>query len=122
MSQIEEEQACETPLVDLLREIPKYHRTEWETQWFEDGTPSGHAMCPIGRDAHRAADTIESLEKELSVEKIFNNGSHKLIEDLTTDFGAFIEFVECCDLSNDDPEVVGTYLAFAKQAVAKHTS
>ena len=49
-----------TPLVDLLRNVPITHRTEWEIQWAEDGTPTGHAMCPIGKHCHDAADRIES--------------------------------------------------------------
>lgn len=59
-----EHQPAKTPLVDLLRMIPKDFRGEWETQWSEDGTATGHAMHPVGREAHEAADRIESLEQE----------------------------------------------------------
>ena len=47
-----------TPLVDLLRQIPPNHRTEWPIQ-------GGHSLCPIGRLAQEAADKIEELEEEL---------------------------------------------------------
>ena len=58
------DQTCEVPLVELLLDIPKDLRAEWEIQWFEDGTPSGHAMCPVGNYAHRAAERIKQLEAE----------------------------------------------------------
>ena len=50
-----------TPLIDLLRRIPESHLIEWETQWFEDGTPCGHGMADIGHLCHRAANEIEAL-------------------------------------------------------------
>jgi hypothetical protein len=58
------EQAYETLLVDLLRSVPIDHRTEWEIQWAEDGTPTGHSIATIGKDCHEAADRIEELEAE----------------------------------------------------------
>lgn len=68
------EQPSETPLVDLLRCIPKDHRTEWEIQWDEEtGNPTGHAMCPIGLHAHAAAAEIEQLTE-------YNRRQAKLIE------------------------------------------
>ena len=56
------EQAYKTPLVDLLRNVPKDHRTEWPIQWAENGAETGHALCPIGKLAHEAADRIAELE------------------------------------------------------------
>ena len=56
------EQACKTPLIDLLIDVPATLRVTWETQWAEDGTPTGHAMCPIGNLCHEAADRIAELE------------------------------------------------------------
>jgi hypothetical protein len=70
---------AEARLVDLLRDIPTDHRTGWVTQLDEAGNETGHAMCPIGSLAHKAADLIQSqkqriaeLEKEVkaSVEEI----------------------------------------------------
>ena len=59
-------QPQQTPLVDMLRSVPRKHRTEWETQWAEDGTATGHAMSPIGKHCHDAADRIEQLEAQLA--------------------------------------------------------
>lgn len=56
------DQAYKTPLIDLLRNVPKDHRTQWSIQWAEDGRETGHAICPIGRLAHEAADRIVELE------------------------------------------------------------
>lgn len=58
------DQASATPLVELLRSIPKDLRAEWEIQWFEDGTPSGHAMAPVGKHAHDAAEQIKQLQSK----------------------------------------------------------
>ena len=55
------EQTCETSIIELARSVPKDYRAEWEIQWFDDGTPSGHAMAPVGRYLHDMADTLESL-------------------------------------------------------------
>ena len=59
-------ESCNTPLTELLKAVPITHRTEWETQWAEDGTPTGHCMSPIGKHCHEAADRIAELEQELS--------------------------------------------------------
>jgi hypothetical protein len=56
------DQAQATPLVDLLRGVPKDHRTQYESQWREDGSPTGHTLCPVGRLMHEAADEIERLK------------------------------------------------------------
>jgi hypothetical protein len=55
----------ETPLIDLLRDIPIDYRGQWPIQWSEDGHETGHAMSPVGRLAHRAADRIAELEAAL---------------------------------------------------------
>ena len=60
------DQPCETPLVELARGVPKDFRGEWEIQWFEDGTPCGHAMAPVGKYLHDMADEIERLTAELA--------------------------------------------------------
>lgn len=64
--------AQKTPLVEMLRSVPKTHRTEWEIQWAEDGTATGHAMSPIGKHCHAAADRIEELEKSPDVIAMLN--------------------------------------------------
>lgn len=61
-----EEQASATPLVDLLRSIPIDFRAQWPIQWFEDGTPSGHASSSVGKHAHDAAEQIEQLQAALT--------------------------------------------------------
>ncbi len=55
-------QAQETPLIDLLRRVPIELRASWPIQWSEDGYETGHAMCPIGLQCHKAADRITLLE------------------------------------------------------------
>ena len=60
-------EAHKTPLVDLLRGIPEKHRTEWPIQFREDGTPTGHTMCPVGRFAHEAADKIDELQARVAM-------------------------------------------------------
>jgi hypothetical protein len=63
MSNSEVNQQCsQTPLVELLREIPIGQRISWECQWAEDGSATGHAMCPVGELAHRAATQIDFLK------------------------------------------------------------
>jgi len=47
--------------MELVRGVPKDLRGQWEIQWFEDGTPSGHAMAPVGKYLHEQADEIERL-------------------------------------------------------------
>ena len=57
---------CQTSLMELVRGVPKDLRGEWEIQWFEDGTPSGHAMAPVGKYLHEQADEIERLQLALT--------------------------------------------------------
>jgi len=65
-------QAYKTPLLDLLRNVPKSHRTEWPIQLSEDGREIGRAMCPIGRLVHEAADRIMQLEAIQTEPRFFN--------------------------------------------------
>lgn len=55
-----------TPLVDLLRNVPKDLRAEWPIQWSEDGRETGHSMSPIGKHCHEAADRIAELKRQLA--------------------------------------------------------
>ena len=64
--------AQQTPLVDLLRAVPKDHRTQYEIQWREDGSPTGHALSPVGRLMHEAADEIARLTTELAQQGTFD--------------------------------------------------
>jgi len=57
------EQAKQTPLVDLLRQVPADFRCEWESDWAEDGRCTGHNRGPVGRYCHEAAAEIERLNK-----------------------------------------------------------
>jgi len=59
------EQAQETTLIEHLRDIPETLRAEWEIQWMEDGTPSGHAMAPVGLYAQKAADKLTEQEQTI---------------------------------------------------------
>lgn len=58
------DQAQQVPLIELARSVPKTLHGEWEIQWAEDGTPTGHSLAPVGRYLHELADRIESLEAE----------------------------------------------------------
>lgn len=60
----DQDQCCEIPLSDLARNVPIDLRGEWEIQWAEDGTPTGHEMAPVGAYVHRLADEIARLEAE----------------------------------------------------------
>lgn len=57
-----EQQACEVPLVEQLRGIPKDYRTCRAIQWSDDGRETGHQIIPVGFMMHRAADMIEALK------------------------------------------------------------
>ena len=56
-----EDQACEVPLIEQLRSIPKDYRTVRAIQWTEDGRETGHQYIPVGHMMHRAADELEKL-------------------------------------------------------------
>ena len=59
------EQAKQTPLVDLLRQVPADFRCEWESDWAEDGRCTGHSRGPVGRNCRDAAAEIERLNSQL---------------------------------------------------------
>jgi hypothetical protein len=59
------DQPEKTPLIDLLADVPEGLRAEWPCQWFEDGTPSGHTMSPIGKHIKEAVELIQSLQAQL---------------------------------------------------------
>ena len=56
-----DQQACEVPLVEQLRSIPKDYRTCRAIQWSDDGRETGHQFIPVGYMMHRAADEIDRL-------------------------------------------------------------
>ena len=71
------ENAQKTPLIDLLRGAPLNLRAQWEIQWADDGRPTGHAVSPVGRLMHEAANEIERLTKQngsVSVDSAFQQG------------------------------------------------
>jgi len=55
-------QCAETPLVDLLRGIPKDHRITVPMMCDEDGREIGHSMIPVGHLMHRAADDLAAAQ------------------------------------------------------------
>ena len=65
-SELIEGGTCQTSLMELVRGVPKDLRGEWEIQWFEDGTPCGYAMAPVGKYLHEQADEIERLQLALT--------------------------------------------------------
>lgn len=56
------DQACKTPVEDLLRAIPRDHVIQFETD--DNGFKVWH-NCPIGREAHEAAEKIIKLQAEV---------------------------------------------------------
>ena len=62
----DDQQACEVPLVEQLRSIPKDYRTVRAIQWSDDGRETGHQFIPVGHMMHRAADEIERLKASAS--------------------------------------------------------
>ena len=54
-------QACEVPLIEQLRSIPKEFRAVRPIQWAEDGRETGHQFIPVGHMMHRAADELEAV-------------------------------------------------------------
>jgi len=56
------EQANKTPLLELLRDIPKGAHLQWEVGEFH------HAMSPVGLYCHEAADRIKALEVDVKRE------------------------------------------------------
>ena len=70
-----EHQACEVPLVEQLRSVPKTFGAWRATQWSDDGRETGHQHIPVGYLFHRAADEIESLLAfKRSVDEALNSG------------------------------------------------
>ena len=65
-SELIESGTGQTSLMELVRGVPKDLRGEWEIQWFEDGTPCGYAMAPVGKYLHEQADEIERLQLALT--------------------------------------------------------
>ena len=50
-----DQQACQTPIIDLLRDIPADARMVYEVN------PTHHQSIPVGVLAHQAADEIDRL-------------------------------------------------------------
>jgi len=55
------EQAQSTPLVDLLRAVPKHAVARWYSAPKHEGDMGWHVEAPIGEYAHEAADEIDRL-------------------------------------------------------------
>ena len=56
-----DDQACEVPLVELLRNVPKDFSIWVPCQWAEDGRETGHRRIPVAHLMNRAANEIERL-------------------------------------------------------------
>ena len=76
------DQPCETPLLELARNVPKDFRGEWESMWAEDGTPIGHSMAPVGRYIHELADEIERLQRIVDAADLYVTGRELETEDV----------------------------------------
>lgn len=55
------DQAQETPLIELARMVPKNLRSEWASQFSEDGRATGYSMAPVGKYLHELADELTVL-------------------------------------------------------------
>ena len=59
-------QTTKAPLIELARRVPKDLHAQWEIQWFEDGTPCGHSMAPVGKYIHDLADALDAKDAEIA--------------------------------------------------------
>ena len=57
-------QAKQTPLIELARNVPSNLHSNWASQFTEDGHAIGYSMAPVGRYLHELADKVESLEAD----------------------------------------------------------
>ena len=57
-------QATQTPLIELARNVPNNLHSNWASQFTEDGHAIGYNMAPDGRYLHELADKVESLEAD----------------------------------------------------------
>ena len=89
-----------TPLLDLLRDVPKDARGSWPTQWSDDGRETGHAMTPYGRLCHEAADQLKDLKAE-------NARLRKSIEDITSVAVSAVEHVGFANYPEREHEALG---------------
>ena len=55
--------ACEVPLVEKLRSVPKDYKTCFASAWTADGREIGYTFIPVGYMMHEAADEIERLRR-----------------------------------------------------------
>lgn len=74
--------ACDVPLVEKLRSVPKDYRTAVAIQWAEDGTETGHRFIPVGYMMHEAADEIEALRYSLRLDEDLIGMIQKIISRL----------------------------------------
>jgi hypothetical protein len=64
-------------LIELLRDVPINHRTQWEIHWKDECNPPGHyAVSPVGWLCHTAADKIEELHAQLAEIKLIIDSTH----------------------------------------------
>lgn len=54
----------QTPLVELLQQVPRDSRLVVPCQWNEEGVATGYHMIPIGRMVHEAAAELEAMTKD----------------------------------------------------------
>jgi hypothetical protein len=73
------DKALKTPIEDLLRAIPIEHVIQFETD--DNGFKAWH-NCPVGREAHEAADLIDFLRHKVSVAADLMQSDRKEIDRL----------------------------------------
>ena len=73
LAEYKEHQACEVPLTELLRDIPKDFRVVLPCQWSDDGRETGYRFIPVGYLMHRAANELDAAAEDRAWEKAMAN-------------------------------------------------
>jgi len=102
-----EQQANETPLLELARNVPKDLRAEWEIQWMEDGTPCGHAMAPVGKYIHDLADALAAKDADHKKAELEWWDEKGVLEDQISEQAAEIKRLK--ELNKNDAKEIGSY-------------
>ena len=78
--------ACEVPLIEQLRSVPKDYHTTRAIQWSENGTETGHHFIPVGFMMHRAADKLAALQQQVAELTAQSTTANKVAAEFQTRF------------------------------------
>ena len=104
LAEYKEHQACEVPLTELLRDIPKDFRVVLPCQWSDDGRETGYRFIPVGYLMHRAANELDAAGSERDEE----------LEELAKDADHAHEFMEAHNLHDAGMKIMGRRLRALK--------